>query len=106
MYNRRIMNWNIAQAKQQFSEVVRLSAQSPQAICNREKPVAVLVSAAEFENFQQWRTLQSEPSLIEQFREIRMALAQTDVDEGFVVSPRSAERTNAFLHMLEDEARH
>jgi len=31
---------NIAQVKQQLSEVVRLSAQEPQAIYNREKTVA------------------------------------------------------------------
>ena len=38
------MTWNIASAKQQFSEVVRLTAQEPQAIYNRDKPVAVMVS--------------------------------------------------------------
>ena len=49
------MTWNIASAKQQFSEVVRLTAEEPQAIYNRDKPVAVLISAEEFEEFKQWR---------------------------------------------------
>jgi PHD/YefM family antitoxin component YafN of YafNO toxin-antitoxin module len=39
---------NIAQVKQQLSEVVRLSAQEPQAIYNREKTVAMLISAADY----------------------------------------------------------
>ena len=45
------MTWNIASAKQQFSEVVRLTAEEPQAIYNRDKPVAVMISVEEFEEF-------------------------------------------------------
>jgi prevent-host-death family protein len=75
-----IMTWNIAQAKQQFSEVVRLSAQEPQVICNRDKPVAVLINADEFEAFQQWRAGQHEPTLAAQFAESRLALQQAGAD--------------------------
>jgi prevent-host-death family protein len=46
------MTWHITSAKQQFSEVVRLAAQEPQAIYNRDRPVAVLISANEFEGYQ------------------------------------------------------
>lgn len=74
------MTWNIAQAKQQFSEVVRLSAQEPQAIYNRDKPVAVLINADEFEAFQQWREGQHEPTLAAQFAESRLALQQAGAD--------------------------
>ena len=71
-----IMTWNIAQAKQQFSEVVRLSAQEPQAIYNRDARVAMLVNADEFEAFHQWRMAQHEPTLTEQFEQLRLALQE------------------------------
>lgn len=79
-YNGHIMTWNIAQAKQQFSEVVRLSAKEPQAIYNRDKPVAVLINADEFKAFRQWRAGQHEPTLAAQFAESRLALQQAGVD--------------------------
>lgn len=98
-----IMTWNIAQAKQQFSEVVRLSAQEPQAIYNRERPVAVLVNAAEFETFHNWRLAQHEPSLSEQFSDLRAALQEARL-QGLDIPARSAtQRPNAFVQMLDAE---
>jgi hypothetical protein len=44
------MSWKIAQAKQQLSQLIRLSARESQAIYNREQRVAVLVSAADTTN--------------------------------------------------------
>jgi hypothetical protein len=97
------MTWNIAQAKQQFSEVVRLSVQEPQAIYNRDKPVAMLVNAELFEAFHQWHTLQHEPTLSEQFSEIRTALKDARL-EGLDLPARSTtQRNNAFVEMLEEE---
>jgi prevent-host-death family protein len=81
------MNWNIASAKQQFSEVVRLSAQEPQAICNRDKPVAVLVSARDFEAFRQWQAERERPTLSALFAEIRDIFATGDED-GIELPPR------------------
>jgi prevent-host-death family protein len=69
------MTWNIASAKQQFSEVVRLTAEEPQAIYNRDKPVAVIISAQDFEDFQRWRAERDRPSLAQQFDEIRALFA-------------------------------
>lgn len=97
------MTWNIAQAKQQFSEVVRLSVQEPQAIYNREKPVAVLVNAAEYASFQQWRSAQHEPSLSAQFAELRAALQQAGVEALQLPSRSAVQRPNAFVQMLEAE---
>ncbi len=97
------MTWNIAQAKQQFSEVVRLSVQEPQAIYNRDKPVAMLVNAELFEAFHQWHTRQHEPTLSEQFGEIRTALKDARL-EGLDLPARSTtQRNNAFVEMLETE---
>lgn len=97
------MTWNIAQAKQQFSEVVRLSAQEPQAIYNREKPVAMLINAAEFEAFHQWRTVQQEPSLTAQFAALRVALQLDNVQEPDLPQRSATQRPNAFVQMLEEE---
>jgi prevent-host-death family protein len=82
------MTWNIASAKQQFSEVVRLTAQEPQAIYNRDKPVAVLVSATEFEAFKHWQQTQLRPSMNDLFAEIRGVLA-ADGEDGIEIAPRT-----------------
>src|SRR5665647_1228899 len=98
-----IMTWNIAQAKQQFSEVVRLSAQEPQAIYKRDKPVAMLINADEFEAFQRWHTAQHEASLTEQFAELRLALQEVHVQEMAIPARSTVQRPNAFVQMLEEE---
>ena len=82
------MTWNIASAKQQFSEVVRLTAEEPQAIYNRDKPVAVLISAQDFEDFRQWQTQHAKPTLAQQFDEVRALLAARGED-GIDIPPRS-----------------
>lgn len=82
------MNWNIASAKQQFSEVVRLSAHEPQAIYNRDTPVAVLISAEDFEEFRSLRERSKKPSLVDLFAEIREVLAEEGSD-GIEVPPRT-----------------
>lgn len=82
------MTWSIANAKQQFSEVVRLTAEEPQAIYNRDKPVAVLISAADFEAFSRWRAERERPSLVQQFDEIRAALVAEGFEDGLEIPPR------------------
>lgn len=88
------MNWNIANAKQQFSEVVRLASEEPQPIYNRDRPVAVLISADDFEAFEKWRAEQQKPSLVELFDEIRAILA-ADGQDGIEIAPRT-NRPNPF----------
>jgi len=98
------MPWNIAQAKQQFSEVVRLTAQEPQAIYNRDKPVALMVNPAEFAQFQEWRSRQREVTLIEQFNDGRAALAQAGLIEIPCIERGDIQRPNAFVQMLATQA--
>lgn len=88
------MHWNIANAKQQFSEVVRLAAQEPQPIYNRDKPVAVLISAQDYEDFKQWQAQRKQPSLSELFAEIRAILA-AEGEDGIEIPPRT-DRPNPF----------
>ena len=91
------MTWNIASGKQQFSEVVRLTAEEPQAIYNRDKPVAVLVSAEDFEEFKQWKAQQAKPSLLELFANMRAALVEEGFD-GLDLPPR----TTRYNPMVDD----
>ena len=90
--------WNIASAKQQFSEVVRLTAEEPQAIYNRDKPVAVLVSAEDFEEFKQWKAQQAKPSLLELFADLRAALIADGAQDGIELPPR----TTRYNPMVDD----
>lgn len=99
------MTWNIASAKQQFSEVVRLTAEEPQAIYNRDKPVAVVVSVEEYEKFKQWKAERERPTLTELFDEIRAILAAEGQD-GIEIPPRTT-RYNAMVddpHYWDDPA--
>lgn len=91
------MDWNIATAKQQFSEVVRLTVEEPQAIYNRDKPVAVMVSAREYEEFRQWREQRRKPTMGELFAEIRQILA-AEGDDGIELPPR----TTRYNPMVDD----
>lgn len=92
------MTWSIANAKQQFSEVVRLTAEEPQAIYNRDKPVAVMVSAEEFEEFKRWKAERERPALPELFARMRAALAEEGFEDGLDLPPR----TNRYNPMVDD----
>jgi len=92
------MTWNIASAKQQFSEVVRLTVEEPQAIYNRDKRVAVMVSADDFEEFQHWREQRRKPTLTALFAEIRAALIADGAQDGIEIAPR----TDRYNPMVDD----
>ncbi|MBS0465944.1 MAG: type II toxin-antitoxin system Phd/YefM family antitoxin [Proteobacteria bacterium] len=92
------MTWNIASAKQQFSEVVRLTAEEPQAIYNRDKPVAVVISAAEFEEFKKWKAERQQPTLMELFADVRATLIAEGAEDGIELAPR----TDRFNPLVDD----
>ena len=98
------MPWNIAQAKQHFSEVVKQAAEEPQLIYNRNQPVAVVIDAKEFARFEEWKKAQEKPrTLAEDFDELR-ALAAGDPDPLPDPNRWGSGRPNAFLEMLEEES--
>ena len=92
------MRWNIAQAKQQFSEVVRHSREEPQLICNRGKAVAAIVDAETFNEFVRWRTRVAAHSLGASFAEFRKICAEEDYE--LPIPPRR-DRENPFAGMNE-----
>ncbi len=100
------MNWNVAQAKQHLSEVLRLAAEEPQLIYNRNRPVAAVIPADELEAFQNWKASQQKPqrTLLEEFAILR-ALAGGDEDPIPEPDRFAAMRPNAFDEMLEEDER-
>lgn len=70
---------------------------------NRDKLVAVLINADEFEAFRQWRAGQHEPTLAAQFAESRLALQQAGADALQIPARAGVQRPNAFVQMLESE---
>lgn len=97
------MSWNIAEAKQHFSEVVKLAVAEPQAIYNRATLVAAVVGAEEYRAFEEWRHRQA-PSrtLADDFAQLRQLLLEEGIADGLELPPRS-ERPNAFAELLDEE---
>ncbi len=96
------MNWNIAQAKQHFSDVVKLAATEPQIIYNRNTPVAALITAEELAEYRAWRDARKRPTLLESFAELRQLLIEAGIEDGINPGPRTTRR-NAFADMLDEE---
>lgn len=69
------MAWSVAEAKQKLSEVLRNAAKEPQTIENRSRPVAVVVSADAFLEFDAWRAARRARSVGEAFAELRSMAA-------------------------------
>ncbi|HAO33996.1 MAG TPA: prevent-host-death protein [Candidatus Competibacter sp.] len=90
------MPWNIAQAKQCFSEVVKQAAAEPQLIYNRDHLVAAVIDAEAFASFQSWSRRQREKTLGDAFAELR-ALAGGDEDPLPPAERRN--RPNAFAEI-------
>ncbi len=96
------MLWNIAQAKQRFSEVIRQSATEPKLIYNRGRLVAAVVDAEDFEVFKQWRERTRQRSLADEFAELRQIMREENYE--LEIPPR-IDRPKAFIERLEEEQR-
>jgi len=99
------MNWNVAQAKQHLSEVIREAAREPQLIYNRNTPVAAVIAAEELAEYRVWKDAKAksqQKSLADEFAELRQLMAEAGLENGFEIPPRT-ERLNAFVQMLEEE---
>lgn len=99
------MNWNVAQAKQRLSEIIREAAHEPQMIYSRNRPVAALIAAEDLADYQLWKTEQAmrrPRTLGEEFAELRR-LAAGAPDPIPDPDRFAAMRPNAFVEMLEEE---
>jgi prevent-host-death family protein len=93
------MPWNIAQAKQRFSEVVKQAAEEPQLIYKRGRLVAAVIDAEDFNIFQTWQQRRGAKTLGEAFAELRALAAG---DENPLPVPERRDRPNAFLEVLDE----
>lgn len=96
------LRWTVAEARQKFSELLRLAAREPQPIYNRSQPVAAVVDMATYEEFVAWRSRASAPSIGEAFADLRRLLAEED---GTFHATARRDRDNAFLEALDEPAR-
>lgn len=79
-------NWSIAEAKARFSELVLMVRETPQRLTKRGKPVAVVLSADEYERLQE-AVRRSENQPMRAFLRAAEALRAGE-DLGLVVPPR------------------
>jgi prevent-host-death family protein len=99
------MDWNVAQAKQHLSEVIREAAHEPQLIYNRNRPVAAVIAAEDLAGYESWKSAQAKTgrkTIAEEFAELRQLMIESGSEDGFEVPPR-VDRPNAFVQMLEEE---
>ena len=91
------MAWNVAEAKQRLSEVLRSAAREPQTIYSHSRPVAVVVAGETFEEFKAWQAERNARTVGAAFAELR-SLARAS---GYVLAvPRRKDRPNAFAKAL------
>lgn len=92
------MEWNVAQAKQRLSEVLRSAAEEPQRIYNRRRLVAAVVNGELFEEFWRWKQQSEQRSIGEDFAELRAI----GLEEGRWELPdvRREDRPNPFAEGL------
>jgi hypothetical protein len=96
------MRWNIAQAKQNLSEVVRNATTEPQLIYNRDRLVAAVVGAETFEVFRTWQGRAEGRSLADRFADLR----QIARSEGYVFEIGSrSDRRNPLTETLDEVPR-
>jgi prevent-host-death family protein len=69
------MAWSVAAAKQRLSELLRNAAEEPQTIESRSRPVAGVVAADEFLEFEAWRSARRARSVGDAFAELRALTA-------------------------------
>jgi hypothetical protein len=66
-----LVNWDIADAKQNFSEVIRAAEEEPQWLYDRDHLVAAVVEPETLQAFLAWRERSQRPILGEAFSELR-----------------------------------
>jgi hypothetical protein len=94
------MEWNVAQAKQRFSEVLRAAVKEPQRIYNRRRLVAAIVDGETFEEFHRWKEARERKSIGDEFAELRAICGEEGGWE--LPTPTRQDRPNPFAERLKD----
>jgi prevent-host-death family protein len=93
------MSWNIADAKQRFSELVKQAVAEPQLIYNRKRLVAAVIDADEYQAFKAWSEQRAARSLADEMAELRELMQEEDYE--LPLPPRST-RPNTFTGACDD----
>ncbi|MBK1630971.1 hypothetical protein CKO31_09500 [Thiohalocapsa halophila] len=93
------MSWNIADAKQRFSELIKQAVAEPQLIYNRKRLVAAVIDAEDYQAFKAWSEQRAARTLADEMAELR-ALMQEE-DYALTPPPRST-RPSAFTAACDD----
>ncbi len=94
------MNWNVAQAKQGLSKVLREAEREPQRIYNRQRLVAAVVAGEMFEEFLRWKERRERRSIGDLMAELRTICAEEGGWE--LPTPDRENRPNPFADVLDD----
>ena len=89
--------WNVGEAKQQFSKLLRRSARQPQLIYRRNRLIAAVVAMDETK-----AAAIEEPTLADRFDEIREVFREEKARLG---TPPRRGRRNDFVRVLDELAR-
>jgi hypothetical protein len=75
-----MVKWMTGEAKQQFSELLRRSADEPQLIFRRDRLIAAVISPADFAELERLRHARESQTLGQRFDEIREICARYDYE--------------------------
>lgn len=93
------MRWTVAEARQRFSELLRMTSESPQSIFLRNRPVAAVVDLKTFEEFQAWRNRQQAVTIADAFEELR----RIEKHEAYTLRTRPrVNRSNPFTEVVDE----
>ena len=105
------MTWNIASAKQNFSEVVRSAVAEPQLVYNRNRLAAVVLSPEEFADYTNVKAAaraadaaKTATTFWDVMQHLRGDADSDAVADAMDAARRAPDRPNAFLDMLDEEA--
>jgi prevent-host-death family protein len=88
------MSWSVANARARFSELLEAAVRGePQVVARRGRNVAVVVSAEDFEAFEEWRRERPGQGLAEAIEEVAALCAEDDYE---LEVPRRRDRRNTF----------
>jgi prevent-host-death family protein len=72
--------WKISEAKAKFTQLIVSSNQSPQIICNREKPISVVMDIRLFEELMALKQKQDKPTIAELLAKLHLINESERVD--------------------------
>ena len=93
----RALNWKIAKARENFSEVLREVVREPQMVYNRETLVAVVIDPVTYQEWAEWKERQTSRTLDDFFGELRRIEEEEDYA---LLLPERSDRPNAFVEHL------